>query len=111
MNVRLEYDMHWRAAIWFENTLQINNYNLELAITTNTTNPDDHVVSLSRLNHFVYNEMANMMNLGHISITKLIMKSNTAITKMCILVVYTWHEFRNDSRPMLGEPSKQMNHL
>ena len=55
--------------------------------------------------------MANMMNLGHISITKLIMKSNTAITKMCILVVYTWHEFRNDSRPMLGEPSKQMNHL
>ena len=59
MNVRLEYDMHWRAAIWFENTLQINNYNLELAITTNTTNPDDHVVSLSRLNHFVYNEMAN----------------------------------------------------
>ena len=59
MNVRLEYDMHWLAAIWFENTLQINNYNMELAITTNTANADDHVTSLSRLNHFVYNEMAN----------------------------------------------------
>ena len=59
MNVRLEYDMQWRAAIWFENCLQINNYNIELAITTNTSNADDHVVSLNRLNHFIYNEMAN----------------------------------------------------
>jgi hypothetical protein len=59
MNVRLEYDMHWRAAIWFENTLQINNYSMELAITTNTANPEDHITSLNRLNHFVYNEMAN----------------------------------------------------
>ena len=59
MNVRLEYDMQWRAAIWFENCLQMNSYNMELAITTNTSNADDHVVSLNRLNHFVYNEMAN----------------------------------------------------
>ena len=59
MNVRLEYDMQWRAAIWFENCLQMNRYNMELAITTNTSNADDHVVSLNRLNHFVYNEMAN----------------------------------------------------
>ena len=59
MNVRLEYDMHWHAAIWFENCLQVNSYNMELAITTNTANADDHVISLSRLNHFVYNEMAN----------------------------------------------------
>jgi predicted Fe-Mo cluster-binding NifX family protein len=51
--------MHWRAAIWFENCLQINSYNIELAITTNTANAEDHVVSLGRLNHFVYNEMAN----------------------------------------------------
>jgi hypothetical protein len=48
MNVRLEYDMQWRAAIWFENCLQINNYNIELAITTNTSNADDHVVSLNQ---------------------------------------------------------------
>ena len=59
MNVRLEYDMHWRAGIWFENCLQLNNYHIELAMTTNTANAEDHVVSLNRLNHFVYNEMAN----------------------------------------------------
>lgn len=59
MNVRLEYDMHWRAGIWFENCLQINSYDIELAIITNTANADDHVISLSRLNHFIYNEMAN----------------------------------------------------
>ena len=59
MNVRLEYDMHWRAGIWFENCLQINNYNIEVSIITNTSNADDHVVSLSRINHFVYSEMAN----------------------------------------------------
>ena len=70
MNVRLEYDMHWRAAIWFENTLQINNYNMELAITTNTANPDDHVVSLNRLNHFVYNEMANTVYIHQDNVTQ-----------------------------------------
>ena len=59
MNVRLEYDMHWRAGIWFENCLQINSYDIELAIITNTANADDHVISLNRLNHFIYNEMAN----------------------------------------------------
>ena len=59
MNVRLEYDMHWLAGIWFENCLQSNSYNIELAITTNTANAEDHVVSLNRINHFVYNEMAN----------------------------------------------------
>lgn len=32
---------------------------MELAITTNTSNAEDHVVSLNRLNHFIYNEMAN----------------------------------------------------
>lgn len=59
MNVRLEYDMHWRAGIWFENCLQINSYDIELSITTNTSNAEDHVVSLNRINHFIYNEMAN----------------------------------------------------
>ncbi len=59
MNVRLEYDMTWSAAIWFEERLQINDYTAELAIYTNTTDQDDHVTSLARLNHFVYHELAN----------------------------------------------------
>ena len=59
MNVRLQYDMTWNAAIWFEGRLQINEYTAELAIYTNTTDQDDHVTSLARLNHFVYHELAN----------------------------------------------------
>ena len=59
MNVRLEYDMNWRAAIWFEDRLQINDYNAELSIHTNTDNHEDHVTCMARLNHFVYHELTN----------------------------------------------------
>jgi hypothetical protein len=59
MNVRLEYDMTWSAAIWFEGRLQINDYTAELAIYTNTSDQNDHVTSLARLNHFVYHELTN----------------------------------------------------
>ena len=59
MNVRLEYDMNWRAAIWFEDRLQINDYSAELAIHTNTDNHEDHVTCMARLNHFVYHELTN----------------------------------------------------
>jgi hypothetical protein len=51
--------MSWSAAIWFEGRLQINDYTAELSIYTNTTDQDDHVTSLARLNHFVYNELSN----------------------------------------------------
>ena len=59
MNVRLEYDMNWRAAIWFEDRLQINDYSAELSIHTNTNNHEDHVTCMARLNHFVYHELTN----------------------------------------------------
>ena len=59
MNVRLEYDMNWRAAIWFEDRLQINDYSAELSIHTNTANHEDHVTCMARLNHFVYHELTN----------------------------------------------------
>ena len=59
MNVRLEYDMNWRAAIWFEDRLQINDYSAELSIHTNTDNHEDHVTCMARLNHFVYHELTN----------------------------------------------------
>jgi predicted Fe-Mo cluster-binding NifX family protein len=59
MNVRLEYDMNWRAAIWFEERLQINDYSAELSIYTNTMDHEDHVTSMARLNHFMYHELTN----------------------------------------------------
>lgn len=59
MNVRFEYDLTWRAAIWFENCLQLNNYTATVSIITNTTVPEDHVTCLDRINHFVYDELGN----------------------------------------------------
>jgi predicted Fe-Mo cluster-binding NifX family protein len=61
MNVRLEYDMNWRAAIWFEDRMQINDYNAEISMYTNTTEQEDHVTCMARLNHFVYHELTNTM--------------------------------------------------
>ena len=59
MNVRLEYDMNWRAAIWFEDRMQINDYSAELSIYTNTMDHEDHVTCMARLNHFMYHELTN----------------------------------------------------
>ena len=59
MNVRLEYDMDWRAALWFENRLQVNDYNATISMYTNTTNQEDHVTCMERINHFVYHELTN----------------------------------------------------
>jgi hypothetical protein len=59
MNVRLEHGMTWTAAIWFDSRQQMNNYTIELALVTNSSVQQDHTVSLHRLNHFVYHELAN----------------------------------------------------
>ena len=65
MNVRLEYSMTWTAAIWFDSRLQMNNYTVELGIITNSSLQQDHSVSLARLNHFVYHELANTTFIHH----------------------------------------------
>jgi hypothetical protein len=57
MNVRLQYDMTWKAGIWFENRLQLNSYQIELMIITNTSDPDDQINCMDRINHFIYEEM------------------------------------------------------
>lgn len=59
MNVRLVYTMDWPAGIWFDDSLQINNYKIHLNLLTNTSNHDDHVVALGRINHFIYQELTN----------------------------------------------------
>jgi predicted Fe-Mo cluster-binding NifX family protein len=53
--------MNWRAAIWFEDRMQINDYNAEISMYTNTTEQEDHVTCMARLNHFVYHELTNTM--------------------------------------------------
>lgn len=59
MNVRIEYDLTWHSAIWFENCLQLNSYTATLFIITNTAISEDHTTCMDRINHFVYHELAN----------------------------------------------------
>lgn len=49
--------MDWRAGIWFENRLQMNNYSIKLDLLTNSSDQDYHIVALERLKHFVYYEL------------------------------------------------------
>lgn len=59
MNVRLQYDMTWKAGIWFENHLQLNSYQIELLMITNTSDLDDQINCMNRVNHFIYEEMGD----------------------------------------------------
>lgn len=65
MNVRLEYSMSWTAGMWFDQQLQMNNYTIKLSMVTNSSLQRDHAVSLARLNHFVYHELANTTFIHH----------------------------------------------
>lgn len=49
--------MTWRAGVWFENRLQMNQYDIELEMVTKTSDPEFQIVALGRLKHFVYVEL------------------------------------------------------
>jgi hypothetical protein len=51
--------MTWRAGIWFQHTLQMNNYQIELIMTTNTSDANDQIVCMNRINHFIYDELGS----------------------------------------------------
>jgi len=57
MNVRLKYDLHFPAAVYYNDQLRMNNYSLRLWMTTNSENPTDQNVSFERIKYFVYTQM------------------------------------------------------
>jgi hypothetical protein len=57
MNVRLKFNLSFCAGIWFDNSLQMNNYVVELYLVTNTSNNEDHNVCLERIKYFLYKEL------------------------------------------------------
>lgn len=54
MNIRLKYSLDWRAGIWFDDRLQMNNYSATLSLLTKTNNQAHQIVAISRLKWFVY---------------------------------------------------------
>jgi len=57
MNVRLKYDLHFPAAVYYNDQLRMNNYSLRLWMTTNSENPTDQNISFERIKYFVYTQM------------------------------------------------------
>ena len=57
MNVRLKYDMHFPAAVYYNDQLRMNNYSLRLWMTTNSENALDQNVAFERIKYFVYTQM------------------------------------------------------
>jgi hypothetical protein len=54
MNVRLEYDMEFAAALWFNSNFYVNNYQIKLNMVTMTVSGRDQNLALSRIKYFVY---------------------------------------------------------
>lgn len=57
MNVRLKYDLHFTAGIYYNGNLRMNNYSLRLWMTTNSLDPADQNISFERIKYFVYSEI------------------------------------------------------
>ena len=57
MNVRIQYNTRFMAGIYYDDRLQLNDYTVKIYFMTNTENPADHNVALSRMKYFIYNEL------------------------------------------------------
>ena len=57
MNVRLQKTLHFTAGVWYDNSLQMNNYVARIHLYTNTTDPVSQNTAFERLKYFVYYEL------------------------------------------------------
>ena len=61
MNVRLKYDLHFNAGVYYNSNTILNNYSLRLWMITNTELPEDQNTAFERMKYFVYNHVDNTM--------------------------------------------------
>ena len=59
MNVRLQYDLDFMAGIYYENSLQLNQYSISLNLVTKTTDAEQTNIAMNRLKCFVWSELEN----------------------------------------------------
>lgn len=59
MNVRLQTNLEFLGAVYFADELQLNSYQVNLGLVTNTKNTIKINVAMERLKAFVYSELAN----------------------------------------------------
>ena len=61
MNVRLKYDLHFNAGVYYRGDTILNNYSLRLWMITNTELAEDQNTAFERIKYFVYNHVDNTM--------------------------------------------------
>lgn len=84
MNVRLQYDLDFVAGIYYENSLQLNQYSISLNLVTKTTDAVQTNIAMDRVKCFIWSELehtvfinqankekAEMMSLLGINVTTL----------------------------------------
>jgi hypothetical protein len=64
MNVRLQYDLDFMAAIYYEGQLQFNNYSVSLNLLTHSRDAASTNIAMERLRAFVYAELENAVFIG-----------------------------------------------
>lgn len=61
MNVRLQYDLEFLGSIWYEDTLQLNNYDVSLHLVTASQDQALISVAMDRVKYFVFETLANVV--------------------------------------------------
>lgn len=64
MNVRLQYDLDFIAAIYYEGQLKFNNYSVSLNLLTQSRDGASNNIAMERLRAFVYSELENAVFVG-----------------------------------------------
>ena len=65
MNVRLQYGLEFLAGIYFDGTLQMNSYEVNIGLLTKTTDSFSTNIALDRIKAFVHGELANTVFISH----------------------------------------------
>lgn len=66
MNVRLQYDLDFMAGIYYEDSLQLNQYTVSLSMITKTTDADQTNIAMNRIKCFVWSELEHTVFINQI---------------------------------------------
>jgi hypothetical protein len=66
MNVRLQYDIDFMAGIYYEDSLQLNQYSVSLDLITKITDAEQTNIAMNRLKCFVWSELENTVFINQV---------------------------------------------
>jgi len=59
MNVRIAQLLNFNAGTWYDDSLEMNEYSIKLWMITNTYNPLEQNIAITRAKHFIFNQIEN----------------------------------------------------